>query len=289
MKKLLTIFLAIFLVIALVGCSTPTTTDTTDTSQDSTDTSTSDTEDTSSSDSSSTTSEEVTLTFVTISGVLADAANYAAQTFTEKYPNITVNVVEQPADSYYNNGYQVLTASGGTYDLAFYWRNTIWPDMANGGVFLPLDELYESQDWASVVGQPVADLYMGDDGHYYSICDNFVWVGNVFYNKEIFEEQNLQVPTTIEEFETVCEALKTAGYIPLSVPAEGGWFEHLFDTLMVRYLTTEQYAKICDGTTKYEDMNYESPEMLQVFSEIKKFAENGYFQEGAGQYEPNGC
>ena len=36
----------------------------------------------------------------------------------------------------------------------------------------------------------------------------------VFYNKDIFEEQGLSVPTTYSEFIETCEALKAAGSTP---------------------------------------------------------------------------
>jgi len=45
----------------------------------------------------------------------------------------------------------------------------------------------------------------------------------VYYNKGIFEKENIQVPQTWDEFIAVCEALKTKGYTPLANGVADEW------------------------------------------------------------------
>lgn len=52
------------------------------------------------------------------------------------------------------------------------------------------------------------------------------WVIN--YNKTIFEENNLSVPTTYEEFRSVCEALLAVDIIPVFEPVASGWHHVLW-------------------------------------------------------------
>lgn len=52
------------------------------------------------------------------------------------------------------------------------------------------------------------------------------WVIN--YNKTIFEENNLSVPTTYEEFRSVCEALLGVDIIPVFEPVASGWHHVLW-------------------------------------------------------------
>lgn len=47
----------------------------------------------------------------------------------------------------------------------------------------------------------------------------------VFYNKDLFEKEGLEVPETFEEFEKVCEDFRSKGYdSPVSAGTETSWF-----------------------------------------------------------------
>ena len=48
-------------------------------------------------------------------------------------------------------------------------------------------------------------------------------IEGIWYNKEIFEEQGLEVPTTMDEFMDVCEKLNDAGIQPLTVAGAEQW------------------------------------------------------------------
>lgn len=71
----------------------------------------------------------------------------------------------------------------------------------------------------------VAELY-GDafsdapgyivDGKMYSVPMN-TWYEGIYYNKDIFEQNNIEVPTTFDELLSVCEKLQEAGVQPLTL------------------------------------------------------------------------
>ncbi|MDL2206001.1 extracellular solute-binding protein [Eubacteriales bacterium OttesenSCG-928-N13] len=48
--------------------------------------------------------------------------------------------------------------------------------------------------------------------------------GGVYYNREIFEQNNITIPTTTEEFKAVCETLKAAGITPIATHWLDSWF-----------------------------------------------------------------
>ncbi|WP_310603309.1 ABC transporter substrate-binding protein [Anaerosporobacter sp.] len=83
--------------------------------------------------------------------------------------------------------------------------------------FLPLDGLDIKWD----------DIYFstqntGSDGKIYAIADSVNYAGFV-YNKAAFREAGVEVPTTKEEFFTVCEKLKEVGITPVGTAFKDVW------------------------------------------------------------------
>lgn len=59
------------------------------------------------------------------------------------------------------------------------------------------------------------------DGKLYAV-PMLNWYEGIFYNKKIFQEQGVSVPTTFDEFVTLCETLKSKGVKPLTIGAKDG-------------------------------------------------------------------
>ena len=53
------------------------------------------------------------------------------------------------------------------------------------------------------------------------------------YNKDIFKEQGLEVPTTLTEMKAVVEKLKAAGITPFELSYKEAWVPQLFLPLTV--------------------------------------------------------
>ena len=60
------------------------------------------------------------------------------------------------------------------------------------------------------------DMSRQDDGGSYALPYSRNYMG-VYYNKTIFEENGVEVPTTWEEFQQVCETLQAAGITPMGL------------------------------------------------------------------------
>ncbi|MFC4224092.1 ABC transporter substrate-binding protein [Lysinibacter cavernae] len=80
----------------------------------------------------------------------------------------------------------------------------------------------------------------------------------VYYNKKIFKDNNLEVPTTWDEFVDVNEALVKAGITPLSVGARDAWILPMVHDIFgsAQYGGSEFEAKILAGDTTFDDPNY---------------------------------
>ena len=98
-------------------------------------------------------------------------------------------------------------------------------------------------------------------------------VSGCFYNKKIFAEQGLTVPTNQDEFEQVCAKLKDAGIQPIFMPAGDGW------PLLYQFGMDPIFSDkaLMDKINKNEITYSEIPEMEKLLTWYKTFSEKGYF------------
>jgi raffinose/stachyose/melibiose transport system substrate-binding protein len=62
-----------------------------------------------------------------------------------------------------------------------------------------------------------------EDGHWYGAPYGGADMGVVLYNKKLFEQLNLQIPTNMDEFWAVAEAIKAAGKTPVYFSGQDAW------------------------------------------------------------------
>ena len=98
------------------------------------------------------------------------------------------------------------------------------------------------------------------------------YVVSLYYNKEIFEQQGLQPPTTWDEFLDVCEELQAAGIQPLQMGGRDAWRGgHFHNNIVIKSLGADAVGKLADRT-----LAYDSPEMIATYQKIIDLNEKGY-------------
>jgi len=133
------------------------------------------------------------------------------------------------------------------------------------GYMEPLDDLYKSEGWDKVFPQGVLDI-VSYDGHYWSVPVNIHRANVLWYNKKVFEANNLQPPATFDEFFQVAEALKAKGITPLALGDVGIWAStHLFETVLIGTMGAEKYKGLWTGQT-----DWNGPEVKQALETMKK-------------------
>lgn len=96
------------------------------------------------------------------------------------------------------------------------------------------------------------------------------------YNKDIFSDLELEVPTTYEEFKNVCQTILDAGKTPVYEATTNGWHQvlPLFET---GGLWLEQDADMYDKLNANEIDLDEIPSLLTIIQQLQECAEAGYF------------
>jgi glucose/mannose transport system substrate-binding protein len=118
-----------------------------------------------------------------------------------------------------------------------------------GGQIEPLNDLYDSEGWVSVMPETLIPL-ISEGGNIYSVPVNIHRANVLWYNPGILTANNIEVPTTIDEWIAAMETLKGAGVQPLALGEQ--WTKmHLLETVLLGTLGADAYNGLWDGTTDW--------------------------------------
>ena len=155
---------------------------------------------------------------------------------------------------------QFYVDNGKTYDLTAYAEENGWNDTFSPGA-LNLCTLS-----GQLCGYPTSYNVLG-----------------VYYNKTIFEECGIEVPTTFEEFEAACATLKEAGYVPMAAAGLNGWHVMRWVELLVEHYAG---AELHDKMNSFEE-SWNNEAVVQALNKYKEWVDAGYFPDGFLTADPN--
>lgn len=202
-----------------------------------------------------------------------ELADYAAEKVKEKYPNVTLEFEDYPQD-----GGQTLKTRAATGDLPDIFKvdGGLCETLAKSGSILELDDYYEESNYIENLPQNVIDscLY-SSDGHIYQFPIDGIAPVLWYYNKEIFEENNIKVPENFDELMDAIEKLKAIDIIPVAMFGKEPWpVGAFFDTFALK--ENEGGVKaLSEGKANASDEEYK-----KAIDKIAKAVEAGIFQDG---------
>jgi raffinose/stachyose/melibiose transport system substrate-binding protein len=168
--------------------------------------------------------QDVTITYMASQDWVQDAEIELGEKFTEE-TGIKVDFQIVPADQYFNLLMTKLNANEGP-DL-FGSQSGASDIQTQLNVVENAVDL-SGEEWASIV-DPLAAQQLSVDGKLYGqpISDlSSVWA--IAYNKNVFTDLGLEIPTTFDEFMTVCESINAAGITPIYECIADGWHHVLW-------------------------------------------------------------
>jgi ABC-type glycerol-3-phosphate transport system substrate-binding protein len=129
-------------------------------------------------------------------------------------------------------------------------------DPAWKNAFIPVFDKWQYSAYPGQWGMPVEFYALG-----------------IFYNKAIFAKVGVEPPQTMAEFETVCDKLLAAGYIPLALGERDIWRAgHFSNNLILKTFGAQGVADLAS-----RKLAYDSPEMIAIYRTIQEYNKRGYF------------
>lgn len=189
--------------------------------------------------------------------------------FMEANPNI--KVTNQSLDG--TNYQQLLNTMmlGGSVPDVFLVQPHLIPDLVKNGYIKSLDGIAGIERQSG--NQEITDL-LSVDGNVYGFAINGT-VGDpfVYYNKLFFEEHNLEIPTTLDEFDQLLSDIAAVGETPLAVSPGDLWsamyssrqiyFSKAFELDLIASHNAE--LSILTGETKLSDFYREPFEKISYY------------------------
>ena len=222
--------------------------------------------------------EQITLTYMASQGWIVDAELELAQKFEEE-TGIHVDYQIIPADQYFSvlktklnagEATDIFGGQSGKTDLQVQY------DVEKNAVDL------SDQEWVSR-HDPLALEMVSLNGKVYGAEIWDVIASNYFvvvYNKEIFAEQGLSVPTSYAEFKDSCQTLMDAGINPLYEPIADGW-HHVLWFPMVGPRYEEVDPGLADRLNANEATFAETPVLVEAMTQLNELYTMGCFGDNA--------
>mgnify|MGYP005761453321 FL=1 len=223
-----------------------------------------------------------TITYWNIGTEGADKAalEYAVNAFNENTDSgYQVEMVAIQNDNY-KERLVVAMSSGECPDMYTSWSGGPMNEYIDSGFAQPVDDLYEEYGLNDIFME-AATAQASYNGHIYAVPTYNVSLAGIFYNTEIFDEYNLEVPTTLSELEAVCDTLVENGITPFALANGPKWTGSMYyQCLVARYAGLEPFKAAVDGSGSFEDECFR-----WAGEKIQEWVQKGYFPEGVNSLD----
>ncbi len=218
--------------------------------------------------------EAVTLTYLVDDSEITRSMTQAlADAYVAKNPNVTINIETRPGGAEGDNLVKTRLATGDMADIFFY----------NSGALL--QALNPSQTLVDLSGEPFIDNIVesfvptvSQGEGIYGVPTGPAMGGGILYNKRVYEENGLSVPTTWAEFEANNEQLQAAGIAPVIASFGDTWTSQLF--VLADYCNiAQEMPEFAEAYTANEIQLATTPAAVRSFSYLQQGFEDGWWQE----------
>lgn len=199
--------------------------------------------------------------------------DYAVEQLAEKYPDVELNLIIQAQDD--GTTLKTMAATGKLPDI-FQANTDIINTLRETNQVMVLNDIADKTGFSGKIFESCKGLAYAEDGNMYA----FPYAGDEYvlwyYNKALFAEYNLEVPTTYDELLNCVKVFKENDIVPLALFGQEGWnTAAMYDAIATRYaaggikaLDTQEASITDDGYVK-------------AANKLEELVKAGLFQTGA--------
>jgi len=223
--------------------------------------------------------EEVTLSILVDTTEVTNARVQALMdAYTAMHPNVSFELEQRPQGAEGDNVVKTRLATGEMNDIFWYNSGSLLKALNPGETLVDLS--------GEACIENLQDSYLptvSDENGIYGVPGETAMAGGLLYNKAIYEDLGLEVPTTWEEFAANNAAILEAGIAPVGQTYAGDstWTSQLFvlaDYYNVQAANPDWAEQYTNNEAKYAT----TPEALASFQRLQQGFEEGWWQEDFG-------
>ncbi len=216
---------------------------------------------------------EITYLFGDSGGTAVPFAEAMIKKFNEMNPDIKVGYETQPAGTEGDNLIKTKLATGEMADVFGYNSGSLFQAINPDQNLVPLTD----ESWAAALPEEFKTVVSTDNG-LYGAPTGTTQAGGVIYNKKVYADLGLKVPTTWAEFKANNDKIKADGKVdPIEQTYGETWTAQLFvlgDFANVAAQDPEWADQYTANKRKYVDQP-----ALQSFKNQQDAFESGYFNK----------
>lgn len=227
--------------------------------------------------------DSVSLTFLVDDSQASVAMNQAlVDAYTSQHPNVTIEIETRPGGTEGDNIVKTRLATGDMSDLFFY----------NSGSLLqalnPAQTLVDLSDQAfleNVVESFLPTVSQGEG--VFGVPVGTAMGGGILYNKKVYADLGLSVPTTWEQFVANNVVIAEAGIAPVLASFGDSWSSQLF-VLGDYYNVAQAEPDFAEKYTANQAKYVTSPAAMAGFSYLQQGFESNWWQAdyATARFEP---
>jgi len=206
----------------------------------------------------------------------------AAAQFKKDNPGWNVEFQVQNDDLYETVGLQNLLTSGNAPDVYFEWAGARLANKVRDGYAADITNLIKTSGLEAEF-PPDAFSTVTIDGKVYMVPFTSDVTNVIWYNKEIFDQQGIAVPTNWTELMAASAKLKAAGITPFAMGNKdlwvaGNWVGHIISRVAGEQLYDEVLSQ-------KKPLN--SPEFVKALGYVEELQKSGYVNASANTISDN--
>lgn len=217
----------------------------------------------------------VELTYLVDNAELTVAqAEAVATAFEEENPDIDVTVETRPAGTEGDNLVKTRLATGEMADVFGYNSGSLMQALDPASNLVPLTD----EEWVSSVDQTFLDtVTVGDD--VYGSPIGSAMGGGILYNKTVYEDLGLSVPTTWDEFMANNAKIEAAGIDPVIQSYGDTWTSQLFVLGDFHNVMAEDPEWPEKYTANDPSAKYSVEPAIKGFQRLEEVGQSGFVNE----------
>ena len=203
--------------------------------------------------------------------------------FNQQNPDIKI-VFRPYANEEYKTALQVAFGSDDPPDILFNWSGDDTGRLTREGHLLDLTHYKEQYGWAEQISPAALDAFSVNGKLYGAPYSQEVKY--FYYNKGIFEQENLSIPQSFDELLGVCKTLKGKGIVPMSFGNSERWQACHYMSIFNQKMAGEDIIAADYTLTTPEEQLFTNQGYVEALEKLQEMQSAGCFQDGVNSTAP---